>query len=1344
MRSMIRAVASFVCLLGGVSTALGQNISDSTGPEILSLSFGRSAIDTSSGDPDVSVTLHITDDLSGVNYGYVYLQTQAASQPNNTRSITCFVGQLASGSRIDGMFTGTCQFPHYAQSGTWYVYNLYTYDMVGNYRAYNNSGSALPSFPATVAVTSPDRPVSTTPQLAEPPIVSPSSVDVSSAAQTVSVTVHVVSQSRFAYGYAYLYDPTSTQSVAVSFSRLSGTATDGVYLGTTTIPRYSRSGTWRLQYLYLFDESNNSTYYYWLPSGKQVYFNNIFQQSATAPNAATLGVTSTPSDTTAPSLVYFNVAPSSIDVSTSSAYISYTLSGTDELAGFSSASFGFVSPNGQQYRSGYATPTTSTGDIYFPQFSEAGNWRLSYMYLYDNNGNYRYLDANAVAALGFPANIQISSGLTVSDVSVRTGNPATLTARLTYHGAPSADETIAFAVQGHSVGSARTDANGVATLTGVSVSGIAVGTYPNAITASFAGHGAQAATSGAATLVVTNKLDQAITFGAIADHLLSDSPITVSATASSGLAVTFAAIGACTVSGTSVTLTGAGTCQIVASQAGNATYNAAPAVSQSFTIRAKQDQTITFATIADRRYGDAAMTLSASASSGLVVSFAPIGHCAIINGKLVLGTAGSCSITASQGGNGSYKPAPTVTRSFTIAPAPLTITASNQAKRYGAAMPEFSASYAGFVNGDVPGELSGTLTFTTAATAASHAGAFDVTPSGLSSGNYAITYSPGTLTVTPATLTIRADNQTKVYGAALPALTVSYSGWVNGDTVASLTKAAAIATDATAASHVGTYAITATGAEVADYAITYTSGTLTVTAATLTIRADNQTKVYGAALPALTVSYSGWVNGDTAASLTKAAAITTDATAASHVGTYAITASGAEVADYAITYAPGTLTVTAATLTIRADNQTKVYGAALPALTVNYSGWVNGDTAASLTKAAAITSDATTASHVGTYAIAVSGAEAADYVISYTPGTLTVTAATLTIRADNQTKVYGAALPALTVSHSGWVNGDTTASLTKAAAITTDATAASHVGTYAITATGAEVADYAITYAPGTLTVTAATLTIRADNQTKVYGAALPALTASYSGWVNGDTTASLTRAAAITTDATAASHVGTYAIAASGAEAPDYAITYAPGTLTVTPAPLTITANDQTKVYGAALPVLTVSYSGWVNGDSAANLTKAPSIVTTAVAASVGTYPITVSGAVSSDYGITYVPGSLTVTYNTCLLYDPAKIVNSGATIPIKLQLCSASGSNASAQGIVLTAVDLVLDSTNTSGVVEDSGNANPDGNFRFEPGLAGYIFNLSTKGLGRGTYSLVLSATGDPAPHRLQFQVR
>ncbi|MGA2256202.1 MAG: MBG domain-containing protein, partial [Thermoguttaceae bacterium] len=181
--------------------------------------------------------------------------------------------------------------------------------------------------------------------------------------------------------------------------------------------------------------------------------------------------------------------------------------------------------------------------------------------------------------------------------------------------------------------------------------------------------------------------------------------------------------------------------------------------------------------------------------------------------------------------------------------------------------------------------------------------------------NYDISYVAGTLTVTPASLTITADNQTMVYGGTLPAFTASYSGFVNGDTPASLTTPPALSTTATSASSVGSYEIDATGAVDANYDISYVAGTLTVTPASLTITADNQTMVYGGTVPTLTASYSGFVNGDTPASLTTPPALSTTATSASPVGNYEIDASGAVDANYDIGYVTGTLTIGPATLT---------------------------------------------------------------------------------------------------------------------------------------------------------------------------------------------------------------------------------------------------------------------------------------------------------------------------------------------------------------------------------------------------------------------------------------------
>ncbi len=114
---------------------------------------------------------------------------------------------------------------------------------------------------------------------------------------------------------------------------------------------------------------------------------------------------------------------------------------------------------------------------------------------------------------------------------------------------------------------------------------------------------------------------------------------------------------------------------------------------------------------------------------------------------------------------------------------------------------------------------------------------------------------------------------------------------------------------------------------------------------------------------------------------------------------------------------------------------------------------------------------------------------------------------------------------------------------------------------------------------------------------------------------------------------------------------------------------------------------------------------------------------------------------------FNICLLYDPTKAHRRGSTIPIKLQLCDASG-NLSSSNIALTALSVQLVSSAAPGPVEDSGNANPDNNFRYDAslgGTGGYIFNLSTRGLATGTYNLNFKVVGaDPTIYTAPFQVR
>ena len=306
---------------------------------------------------------------------------------------------------------------------------------------------------------------------------------------------------------------------------------------------------------------------------------------------------------------------------------------------------------------------------------------------------------------------------------------------------------------------------------------------------------------------------------------------------------------------------------------------------------------------------------------------------------------------------------------------------------------------------DATANIPGTFTYTLAAGTVLHAGqqtlSVQFTPTDTS--DYTDATAMAVINVTPAPLTVTADNASKIYGAALPTLTASYTGFVNGDTSASLTTQPTLGTTATAASPVGTYAITASGAVDGDYSITYANGTLTVTPAPLTITANNPTKVYGQANPALTGTISGLVNGDT-----DIATYTTTATASSGVGTYAITPSLSD-SNYNITFNNGTLTVTPATPVITWANPADItYGTPLSSTQLDATANIPGTFIYTLA--------AGTVLHAGqqTLSVQFTPTDTSDYTDATATAVINVTPAPLTITANNATKVYGRALPTLT------------------------------------------------------------------------------------------------------------------------------------------------------------------------------------------------------------------------------------------------------------------------------------------------------------------------------------------
>ena len=195
---------------------------------------------------------------------------------------------------------------------------------------------------------------------------------------------------------------------------------------------------------------------------------------------------------------------------------------------------------------------------------------------------------------------------------------------------------------------------------------VAAGTYPVTASSADTNHTG----SGSAFLVIA-KVPQTLAFEVPATGLVVGAPIALTATASSGLPVTFTLVsGNATLTGSSLVLNAAGSAVVRATQAGDANRESV-SLDRTVTAVAKTAQTIAFAALADRTTAAAPITLSATASSGLPVTFTVVSGPALLNGSVLTltGAPGTVVVRASQAGNTVFAAAPDVDRSFAVAAA---------------------------------------------------------------------------------------------------------------------------------------------------------------------------------------------------------------------------------------------------------------------------------------------------------------------------------------------------------------------------------------------------------------------------------------------------------------------------------------------------------------------------------------------------------------------------------------------------------------------------------------------------------------------------------------------------
>ena len=415
----------------------------------------------------------------------------------------------------------------------------------------------------------------------------------------------------------------------------------------------------------------------------------------------------------------------------------------------------------------------------------------------------------------------------------------------------------------------------------------------------------------------------------------------------------------------------------------------------------------------------------------------------------------------------SEKYAGETTKTFTINKKALTVTAENKSVTFGDEAPAYTVTYDGFVNNETATVLGGTLAYaceyvknTTAA------GTFDITPSGLTSNNYAITFTKGTLTVGKKALEngFIANIASLVYNgvAQEPAPVVTFNGMT-------LEKDVDYTVSYENNVNVGTATATVTALTTSTKYSGTASKTFSITKKALTVTAENKSVTFGDEKPAFTVTYDGFVNNETNAVLGGTLALTCsyvkNETAA---GTYDITPSGLTSSNYDITFTKGTLTVGKKALEdgFIANIASLVYNgvAQEPAPVVTFNGMT-------LEKGTDYSVSYENNVNVGTGTATVTATGTGNYSGTASK-TFTINKAALTVTADNKTVTYGDAAPEYTVSYDGLVGNETETVLGGTLALACDYVKnQSGVGTYAITPSGLTSSNYDITFTAGTLTV---------------------------------------------------------------------------------------------------------------------------------------------------------------------------------------------------------------------------------------------------------------------------------
>jgi|GEM_PF-2948394 len=387
------------------------------------------------------------------------------------------------------------------------------------------------------------------------------------------------------------------------------------------------------------------------------------------------------------------------------------------------------------------------------------------------------------------------------------------------------------------------------------------------------------------------------------------------------------------------------------------------------------DQTITFAALAGKTYGDSDFGVSATASSSLPVTFTATGNCSVTGSTVHITGAGSCTVTAHQVGNAFYNAAPDVSRTFSIAKADAVCSVIGYSDTYDGNAHGATGSCTGVAGDGTLGGLDLGDSFTNVPGGTAHWVFTGGDNYNNQSGNVAIE-------ITKANADVSVTEYSVIYDGDAHTATGSATG-VKGEALSGLdlthtthTNAGDYSTDYWAFTDVtGNY--NDVGHTIIEDQIAKTDPIISVTPYSVD---------YDSHFHTATGSATG-VKGETLSGL--------DLSATTHKSAGDYLTDPWSFTDVTGNYNDKNDTVHdqigKVTLTVTADNQTKQYSDPSDSLTFQYSGFVPGENSSNLTTEPSCTTTRTTGSAAGTYPITCSGGGADNYSFSYVNGTFTVT-----------------------------------------------------------------------------------------------------------------------------------------------------------------------------------------------------------------------------------------------------------------------------------------------------------------------------------------------------------------